>query len=159
MSEQEILATVRPSMFRRLFGLLMLAGLGAMLVYLALTMPPVSLWWRALMLVLGVLALWLVEKMRRATAHAVQLTRTQLRSTDGQVLAEISDVESVVRGSFSLKPSNGFTVITKTTPPAGWAPGLWWRVGKRVGIGGVTAAAQTKYMSEMLAALLAERQR
>ena len=157
MSDSEILATVMPSTARRYAGLGMLAVLGAMLTYVALATPPTSIMWRIGLLALGVVVLWLAEKMRRATKVGVVLTRDELRTTDGQTLVRIEDMAGVVRGSFSLKPSNGFTVITKTRQARAWAPGVWWRVGKRVGVGGVTAASQAKYMSEILAALLAER--
>lgn len=157
MNETEILATVMPSTPRRFAGLGMLLALGAMLTYVALATPPASFAWRIFLLAMGVAVLWLAEKMRRATLAGVELTREELRTTNGLTLVRLEDVAGVVRGSFSLKPSNGFSVITKSRQARGWAPGLWWRVGKRVGIGGVTAASQAKYMSEIMAALLAER--
>ena len=158
MTDSEILATVMPSTTRRYAGLAMLALLGALLVYIALATPPASLAWRFTLLALGGLVLWMAELMRRATLHGVVLTRDELRTTDGRVLARVDDMTGVVRGSFSLKPSNGFSVLTKTPQQKAWAPGIWWRFGKRVGVGGVTAASQAKYMSEILAAMLAENQ-
>lgn len=134
----------------------MLVLLGAMLVYVALATPPASLLWRIFLLGFGGLVLWLAEKMRRATLIGVVLTREELRTTDGQVLVRVDDINGVVRGSFSLKPSNGFSVLTKTRQNRGWAPGVWWRIGKRVGVGGVTAASQAKFMSEILAGLVAQ---
>jgi len=157
MTDSEILATVMPSTARRFGGLVMLAVLGGLLIYIALATPPISLAWRFILLALGGLVLWIAELMRRATLHGVVLTRDELRSTDGRVLARVEDMTGVVRGSFSLKPSNGFSVLTKTSQEKAWAPGIWWRFGKRVGVGGVTAASQAKYMSEILAAMLAER--
>ena len=157
MSDSEILATVMPSTARRLTGLAILAILGGLLVYVALATPPASLTWRVMLLGLGGLVLWLADKMRRATMTGVVLTRDELRTTAGQVLVRVDDMEGVVRGSFSLKPSNGFSVLTKSRQQRAWAPGIWWRFGKRVGVGGVTAASQAKYMSEILAAMLAER--
>lgn len=134
----------------------MLVLLGAMLVYVALATPPASLLWRIFLLGFGGLVLWLAEKMRRATLIGVVLTREELRTTDGQVLVRVDDINGVVRGSFSLKPSNGFSVLTKNRQNRGWAPGVWWRIGKRVGVGGVTAASQAKFMSEILAGLVAQ---
>lgn len=157
MSESEIIATVMPSSVRRYAGLLMLTILGGLLVYVALATPPASILWRLFLLGLGGLVLWLVEKMRRATLVGVVLTAEGLHTTDGQLLVAVDQMVGVVRGSFSLKPSNGFSVLTKDRQARAWAPGLWWRFGKRVGVGGVTAASQAKFMSEVLAAMLAER--
>jgi len=157
MPDTEILATVMPSTTRRFVGLMMLAILGGLLVYVALATPPASLGWRAFLLGLGGVVLFLAEKMRRATLIGVVLTKDELRTSDGQVLVRVEDMLGVVRGSFSLKPSNGFSVLTRARQQRAWAPGIWWRFGKRVGVGGVTAASQAKYMAEILAAMLAER--
>ncbi|WP_428543762.1 hypothetical protein [Profundibacter sp.] len=158
MPNTEVIATVMPSTIRRYSGLAVLALLGGILVYIALATPPSSLFLRVLMLGIGGLVLWAAELMRRATLHGVVLTRDELRTTNGRVLARVEDMTGVVRGSFSLKPSNGFSVLTKTSQQKAWAPGIWWRFGKRVGVGGVTAASQAKYMSEILAAMLAEKE-
>ena len=157
MSDIEIIATVMPSKVRRIAGVLMLAILGGLLVYVALATPPASFVWRIFLLGLGGIVLWLAEKMRRATKMGVVLTKHDLRTTDGQVLVRVDEMLGVVRGSFSLKPSNGFSVLTKSRQSSAWAPGIWWRFGKRVGVGGVTAASQAKFMSEVLAGMLADR--
>ena len=158
MPDNEVIATVMPSTIRRYAGLAVLVTLGGLLVYVALATPPVSLFWRFVLLALGLMVLWLAEFMRRATLHGVVLTRDELRTTDGQVLARVDDMQGVVRGSFSLKPSNGFSVLTKKSQEKAWAPGIWWRLGKRVGVGGVTAASQAKFMSEILAGMLANKE-
>ncbi len=157
MSDTEVLATVMPSPIRRFSGLAILAFLGGMLVYVALVTPPQSFGLQAMLLGLGGVILWLAVKMHKATQHGIELTKTELRTTDGLVLVRLEDVDSVVRGSFTMKPSNGFSVLTKVAQTRGWAPGLWWRVGKRVGVGGVTGAGHTRFMAEILAAQLARR--
>ncbi len=157
MSDTEILATVTPAPFRRFAGLGMLVLLGGMLVYVALLMPLQSLALQVMLLGMGGVILWLAVKMYKATQNSVILTKTELRTTDGLVLARLADVKRVERGSFTIKPSNGFSVLTNMSQTRGWAPGLWWRVGKRVGVGGVTGAGQTRFMAEILAAKLAQR--
>jgi hypothetical protein len=63
----------------------------------------------------------------------------------------------VERGAFALKPSNGFTLVMKHKSPRAWAPGIWWRTGYRVGVGGVTAAGQSRFMAEQIALMIARR--
>jgi len=157
LQDKEILATVTPSPARRMVGVAMLALLGGLLIYLALATPILSLSLRLMLLGFGVLVLWLANKMRKATAHGVVLTEDGLFSTDGQMLLAIDDMHAVVRGTFALKPSNGFSVLANTRLTRGWAPGVWWRYGKRMGVGGVTAASQAKFMAEILAARLNQR--
>ena len=154
--QDNVLAVVKASAARRWMGVLMLGGLGGMVIYVALASPP-GLGWQVFLIVIGGLALWMAEKMRRATEHRIELTETEIRSSDGVVIALVSDIQGVDRGVFAFKPSNGFMVKTKTPQSRIWRPGLWWRLGRRVGVGGVTAAGQTKAMSEILSAMLAQR--
>ncbi len=154
--QDKVLTVVEASSVRRWMGVIMLGGLGGLVIYVALVAPP-KLGWQVFLIVVGTLSLWMAEKMRRATEHRIELTETELRSSDGQVLALVSEIESIDRGVFALKPSNGFMVRTSARQSRAWRPGLWWRMGRRIGVGGVTSAGQTKAMSEVLSALLAQR--
>ena len=154
-TDTEVLAMVQASAPRRWIGVIMLAGLGGMVIYVALASPP-ALHWQVFLIVMGALALWMAERMRRATEHRIELTETELRSSEGMVIATISDIQSLDRGFFAFKPSNGFLIKTRTPGMGIWRPGLWWRMGRRIGVGGVTPGGQTKAMSEILAAMMAQ---
>lgn len=153
---QEVLATVKASAGRRFLGLASLSMLGLMLLYIAFARPP-ELIWQLFLIAVALGALWCADAMRRGTASAVELTETELRDADGTVIARIADIDSMDRGFFAFKPSNGFLIKTKTPDVRVWRPGLWWRVGRRIGIGGMTPGHQTKFMSEILAAMMAQR--
>jgi hypothetical protein len=154
--QDEVLAVIEASAVRRWMGVIMLAGLGGLVIYVAFATPP-RLGWQVFLIVVGALALWMADKMRRATEHRIELTETEVRSSDGQVIAMVANIEKIDRGVFALKPSNGFMVRTTSSQSRAWRPGLWWRLGRRIGVGGVTSASQTKTMSEILAALLVQR--
>ena len=155
--EDDVLAVVRASTPRRFLGIGMLLILGLMLIYTALVRPPAVLGWQIFLIGLGALCLWAAERMRLATTLAVELTRDGLRTSDGEEIAAMDNITSVDRGMFVFKPSNGFIVRLKASTPRRWQPGIWWRFGGRVGIGGVTPGAQGKIMADMLAAMLLER--
>lgn len=155
--DEKVLAVVRASAMRRGLGLVMLGGLGVLLLYIAVARPPDAAGWHAFLAAVGLLALWGAERMRRATAQAVELTGAGLRSTDGEVIAPLEQIATVDRGMFAFKPSNGFILRLKTPAPGRWRPGLWWRFGRRVGIGGVTPGAQAKAMADIIAARIADR--
>lgn len=89
----------------------------------------------------------------------IELTPTELRDGDGTVIARVADIEALDRGVFAFKPSNGFLLRTAAGTQDGnvWRPGLWWRIGRRVGIGGMTPGSQTKFMSEIISAMMASR--
>lgn len=155
--DDEILATVQASAPRRAFGVGVLAALGLILIYVALSQPPSNPAWAVFLLLIGAGALWSGYRMRATTRARLELTQTELRSSDGTVIAQIANIQSLDRGTFAFKPSNGFMLHLKTETPRRWRPGLWWSFGRRVGVGGVTAAAQTKAMAEMISALIATR--
>lgn len=155
--ETGVYARVQASQVRRGFAVSVLFALGALVIYAALAKPPAALW-LVFMLVLGGLALWLAEQLRRATVHVIELTEHELRDTSGRVLATMDEIIGVERGAFAFKPSNGFTLIVKSRKPRAWVPGLWWRIGNRVGVGGVTSAAQAKFMAEQIAFRLSQRE-
>ncbi|WP_243644986.1 hypothetical protein [Rhodovulum euryhalinum] len=142
---------------RRAVGLgamLMLAGL---MLSVALFRPPADPLWRGFLLALGAGVLVLGEAMRRATGRPLRLTREGLFDSDGRELARIDEIAGIDRGMFALKPSNGFTLRLNVPKPRAWAPGVWWRIGRRIGVGGVTSAAQAKAMAEILTLVMAER--
>lgn len=151
----EILAKVTPSAVRRLFALGALWALGGLLIYIALVQPP-AFGWQAFLILFGALILWCAEQMRRSTALELHLTETELRDSAGRILIRLDQIKKVERGVFAFKPSNGFLIIAKEKAPRAWAPGLWWRLGRHIGVGGVTAASQTKSMAEIIAFQLAK---
>ena len=153
----EIIATLEPTIARRGFAVGVIAALGALLLYLAVTNPPQSPVWLVFLIGLGVVALWGAERLFRATDKRLELTRTELREAGGRVLARIDEIQGVDRGAFAFKPSNGFLLKLRQPAERVWAPGLWWRFGRRVGVGGVTPGSAAKNMAEALAIMIAER--
>ncbi|KMK66333.1 hypothetical protein [Puniceibacterium sp. IMCC21224] len=153
MTEQRILAEVRASAPRRVIGVGMLLFLGGLLIFVALDTPP-TIGWQIFLVVIGLAALWLAGVMYQATKGVLSLTATELRDSDGTVLARIDEISKIDRGMFAMKPSNGFTLLLNRPQARCWRPGLWWRLGRRVAVGGVTPGSQTKPMADVIAALV-----
>ena len=156
MSDEEVLARVHASTGRRFLGIGSLWFLALLLIYVAFFKPP-ALGWQVFLVLLGGGALWLAERMRKATSLSLELTATTLRDSSGDVLAYTDQIESMDRGMFAFKPSNGFLLKTNEKAPNAWRPGLWWRTGRRIGVGGMTPGSQTKTMAEILSAIIAQR--
>lgn len=157
VGDDEVLAVVQASPGRRVLGVASLGALGLALLSVAVTQPPANPAWLVFLLGAGGASLWLADSMRRATALSVELTRVGMRCSDGEWITSVADIEALDRGIFAFKPSNGFLMKVGSSAPARWRPGLWWRIGRRVGVGGVTAATQAKAMAEMIAALKHEQ--
>ena len=134
-----------------------MVALGALVLYIAAANPPAQPLWQLFLVGLGAAVLILAEAMRRASGRALHLTRAGLFDSEGREVARLGQIAEVERGTFAIKPSNGFTVKLTSPAPRAWAPGVWWRLGRRVGVGGVTSPVQAKAMAEILTALLAER--
>ncbi|MGC3936435.1 hypothetical protein ACOTTU_01370 [Roseobacter sp. EG26] len=155
-SDTEVLATVAASNGRRFLGIGLLAFLGVLVIYVAIVAPP-SFGWQLFLIAIGASSLMIADAMRRSTVHRLELTKTELRDSGGLTIAEVDNIVSIDRGAFAFKPSNGFLLRLQEPVERKWCPGLWWRFGRRVGVGGMTPGRQTKYMSEIIAVMLAER--
>lgn len=147
---QEIIAELGVSPPRRVMLLAVLFGLGGLLVALGF-LGDASFVGRVVLVVVGVLTLASAEKIRRAPNVTLQLTQEGLFQSDGTLVAAIGQFESVDRGAFAMKPSNGFTLTLSEPQTRAWVPGLWWRIGRRVGVGGTASAGAAKFMAEQIA--------
>ena len=156
-SDSEVLATVRASAGRRALGVGSIYLLAVLVLYVAIVSPPEP-GWQAFLFVVGGGSIWMAEMMRRATSHRLELTRRELRDSSGVVLTDVDSIIGLDRGMFAFKPSNGFLLKLSQAGPRGWRPGMWWRVGARIGVGGMTPGHQTKFMAEMISAMIAERE-
>ncbi len=152
-----VIAVLAPSPARRVMAVFVLGATGGLLLWVALASPPSSLGWRIYLLVFGGACLWITWRLWQATQRQVRLTGRGLFDSEGTLLARLEDIAKVDRSTFAFKPSNGFLVRLHRAGPRGWAPGLWWRLGRSLGLGGVTPGAQGRFMAEMLAGLIAER--
>jgi hypothetical protein len=154
----QVLARLDVSQPRRMIGIAVQAALGVVVISLALGFPREQMGLRIGMLILGGLVFYGAYLTWRATTIGLMLTATGLRDDNGRVLAETANVREVSRGAFALKPSHGFSLVLYTGMGFAWVPGLWWRIGKRVGVGGVTPSQPARYMAEVMSAMILERE-
>lgn len=152
-----VLAELRPSPPRRVVGVVVLALLGMVMLYLGLAYPATAIGWTVFLLAFGGASLWLAVQMWQSTGQSLRLTRATLSDGDGRVLARVDQIRAVNRGVFAFKPAGGFTLRLAQAGPGGWAPGLWWRFGRSVGVGGVTHRHEARYMAEVLEQMIRAR--
>lgn len=151
---EEIHAVITVSAARRIMAYGIQLALGAILVYAAFAggAGPIA---AAILLIFGGLVLWGAERIRRTGNIEIYLTDQGVFDSTGVQLAAFNDIASVSRGPFALKPSNGFGLNLKTKQSRAWVPGLWWRFGQKVGVGGITSAGAAKFMAEQITLRLA----
>lgn len=149
--------TARASVARRYFGVATQVLLGGLLLYVAFATPPEDLGWQIFLIGLGALALGTAARAWDGSKHAVVLREDGLFCEDGTPIARLSEIKDVDRALFSFKPSNGFIVRMNCRQKRGWVPGMWWRFGRRVGVGGVLPSAQARMMADALSAMVKMR--
>lgn len=155
----DVLAELHASAPRRVFGTTIIAALAVLLIYLALWHPPESMLWRMFLLFFGCFAVFGALRLWQDTSKVLELTSLELRERGGRLLGPVSEMRDVARGALALKPSNGFSVTLTKSHGFSWAPGLWWRLGKKIGVGGVTSSQEARFMAEQIAMLIAMRDR
>lgn len=155
---EDILAELDPSGPRRWLAVALLLSLGGLVLYLAFAQPPASLLWQIFLIGMGLFSLWFAHRLQMATTRKLWLTKEALMDSDGTVLARVEDIVAVNRGMLALKPSNGFMLQLKNPAPREWQPGLWWRLGRRVAVGGVTPGSQARPMADVIAVMIAQRE-
>lgn len=152
----QIVASLRASPPRRYLAVAITVTLGLLLIALGFSGGRGVLA-QLVLIALGALALWQAARIWYASEGALYLTEAGLFDQDGTCLAAMDDVVSVSRGTFAIKPSGGFTLLLTQKRPRASAPGLWWRLGRRLGVGGVTGQGAARFMAEAIAAQIARR--
>ncbi len=153
----DVIARLEPSLGRRWFGALSLGALGLVLIWYTFTQPQDMLLLRILTPVLGVAFIWQAQWNLRVSKTGIYLTRQGLFDAQNRQIVALYNMAEVDRGVFAFKPSNGFLIRLHEAEPKGWAPGLYWRFGKRLGIGGATHPGHNKMMSDAIEVLIMER--
>lgn len=155
-SRTDVLATLNPRPARRWVAVVLQAALALLVMSLGVSILPQAPLPGGALLIVGGAVFWGAVRLYRATQAQVLLTREELTDSDGRLLARIEEIREIDRGVFAFKPSNGF--LLHLYRPAGrvWVPGLWWRVGRFVGVGGVTSANEGKAMAELISMLILE---
>ena len=148
----DTILTVGASPARRLAALAILGGLGLLLLWLATGTEGLDAPGRAVIGALGIGTLTLAGWMQAASRVRLVLTEEALMEEGGTLLTPLDAVTRSDRGPFASKPSSGFVLrLDRSVGPVAWRPGLWWRIGRRIGVGGILAGHETRAMSEAIA--------
>ena len=137
-----------PTGFRTATGMFVMGALGLLLLRTALGQPIVS---QALMVAGGLAALALALAMWRGQGDSLHWTQAGLTDSGGRVIAARDAIVRVDRNPMALKPSNGFTLHMADRQDRAWQPGLYWRIGRRVGVGGLTSPGVAKALADRIA--------
>lgn len=153
----DVIVKLEPSLGRRWFGAIALGTLGFLLIWVTFSRPPDGLFLKITVPVIGALFIWQAQWNLRVTKHGLYLTKEGLFDGQNEQVCALYNMAEVDRGVFAFKPSNGFLVRLHEAEPKGWAPGLYWRLGRRLGVGGATHPAQNRQLAQAIEVLIMER--
>ncbi|GIX13641.1 MAG: hypothetical protein KatS3mg118_1600 [Paracoccaceae bacterium] len=157
---QDIVArgpTIAPSPVRRAVTTGLIAATGLLMIWLGARGLAASPAAGGATLALGIAALVAARAVWRGMRGALILTPQGLTDDRGRMICPLAEIERVDTGILSLRPSGGFLLHLARPAPPGWVPGLWWRRGRRMGVGGAVARAEARAMAEAIAAMVASR--
>lgn len=158
-ADDDVLIRLPSSPLRRWALMLLVALFAAIFLQVGVELPMERPLVKIGAMLLGLLCIWQVIQLWKAGGRVIELTATELRENGtGRILARLEDIDRIDRSIIAWRPATGFLILLKQ-PSRRWAttPGMWWRVGRRIGIGGITPKLEGKAMSELLAEMLRSR--
>ena len=105
------------------------------------------------------LALWFTRFLKRYSKVGFLINQSGLFNLDGSIICEIGDIEIIDVSPYTFKSANGFIVILKTKNSFKLIPGLYWRLGKRLSIGGLVSKTESKFLSQALLRFYEEKEK
>lgn len=142
---------------RRWIGVGSISLIGLLVLYVLLTSRPPGVIWPILMLATIVICYWQAWRMHIAGQRRIQLFEDGVYLDTGEVIAPFDQIESIDRSLFTFKPSGGFVLVMRDKPPRRTLPGLFWTMGRRIGIGGTVPGYQARGMADIIEAMLLQR--
>lgn len=141
---------VEPSPPRRLLGVGLLLVVGFLLIVTGMASIQVTNPYSLIQIGVSLAVFWSAWRVYRATSSHIVLKGGCIISSDGTLIARVDKITRVDRSLFAFKPTNGLLLLLDEPMASAWQPGLWWRIGRRVGIGGCTPRSQAKQLAEVL---------
>jgi hypothetical protein len=153
----DVIVKIQPSIMRRMFAAIVLCLSGFVMINFAFSSATHSMLLKLILICLGLIFLWQAQVNFRTTDAAIVLKREGLFDAHGTLICSLSNIALVDRGWFSFRPSNGFLLRLHKPQSRKWVPGLYWCMGRRLGVGGSISPAQTKEMSDKILLLIQEK--
>ncbi len=151
------LARLEVSQGRRILGVGLQGVLGLLLLYIVAAQPSGNVAGSFILAAIGISLVWFAWRFWKSTETTLVLTTDGLFDGNGRFFCTFKDIEKLDRGFFAFRPSGGFLIVTKEPVQRGWAPGLWWAFGRRIGVGGSTGRPASKQMADIISVMLTER--
>ena len=82
------------------------------------------------------------------------LNQEGIFNLDNTIICRIEDIETIDTSPYTFRSANGFIVFLRERSTFKIVPGLYWRLGNRISIGGLVSKAESKFLSTTMLNLM-----
>ena len=100
--------------------------------------------------ILVISILWFRRFLSRYSKIGFVISTDGLFDLNMDLICTIDDIKKIDVSPYTFKSANGFIILLKTKSSFKSIPGLYWRVGKRISIGGLVSKNESKLLSGRL---------
>ena len=107
--------------------------------------------------IIVILAFWFKNFLKKYSKVGFLINEQGLFNLDKSPICKMHEIDRVDASPYTFKSANGFIIILKTKNSFESVPGLYWKVGKRISIGGLVSKNESKFLSGLLLQFLEEQ--
>ena len=134
----------------KILGLTIFALLAFLIVSLSRLEKNISVLDMLLIPIIVVLGLWLKRFLNRYSKIGFLINELGMFNLDESLIFKMDEIERIDVSPYTFKSANGFIILLKTKSSFKFIPGLYWRLGNRISIGGLVSKNESKFLSTTL---------
>ena len=100
------------------------------------------------------IAFWFKRFLSQYSNVGFLINKMGLYDLHENLICRISDIQRVDSSPYTFKSANGFIIILKEKTSFQLVPGLYWRLGRRISVGGLISKNESKLLSTAVANFL-----
>ena len=98
--------------------------------------------------------LWFKKFISQHPKVGFLLNQEGIFNLDNSIVCRIEDIETIDTSPYTFRSANGFIVFLRERSTFKIVPGLYWRLGNRISIGGLVSKAESKFLSTTMLNLM-----
>ena len=96
------------------------------------------------------LGFWFKNFLKKYSKVGFLINEQGLFNLDKSPICKMHEIDRVDASPYTFKSANGFIIILKTKNSFESVPGLYWKLGKRISIGGLVSKNESKFLAGLL---------
>ncbi len=100
---------------------------------------------------------WLRKFLNHYSKIGFLINKVGLFDLNENIICKIDDIKRIDASPYTFKSANGFLILLDTKSSFKSIPGLYWRYGHRISIGGLVSKHESKYLAGILSDLVTNK--